>query len=79
MVRVGDLIAPPFGAATAIKDFSIIFFSLDEDEDSVETSTGTSERSSTKKYEQLTRDLDVIMNELSATQASDIRNPVISF
>lgn len=50
-----------------------------------EASTDGPGQSTNQKYEQLTRDLDLIMNELSATQASqevavvpDIRNPVIT-
>ena len=55
---------------------------IDETEETDQSST-ISEQSSSQKYEQLTRDLDLIMSELSATQASqdvvDIRNPVITF
>eukprot|EP00112_Aurelia_sp_Birch-Aquarium-sp1_P019031 Seg463.4 transcript_id=Seg463.4/GoldUCD/mRNA.D3Y31 product="Dystrobrevin beta" protein_id=Seg463.4/GoldUCD/D3Y31 len=56
--------------------------SKDETEETDQSST-ISEQSSSQKYEQLTRDLDLIMSELSATQANqdvvDIRNPVITF
>eukprot|EP00795_Rhopilema_esculentum_P006902 gene6902-12513_t len=56
--------------------------SKDEAEENDQSSV-VSEQSSTQKYEQLTRDLDLIMNELSATQASqdvaELRNAVITY
>ena len=60
-------------------------FFLSDDNDEGEQGLDAPAQSSTEKYEQLTRDLDLIMNELSATQVNqevvvaEIRNPVITY
>lgn len=68
---------------TSVISLLVEELSKDEVEDSSDVLTASSEKSSSQKYEQLTRDLDLIMNELSATQANqdviDVRNPVMTY
>lgn len=58
---------------------------LSDDKDEIERCSDIPVQSSTEKYEKLTRDLDLIMNELSATQVNqdvvvaEMRKPVVTY